>query len=172
MLRLMIPSRLLTLRPASPPTNEPRVSWLARFPALLFASIGLVLCVTACTEVGDPALVLETSFEVPTGPLSFTEHIEPILLDSGCQGCHGSGGGFGGLDTTSAAALRAGGDAGPAVVPCDSEDSYLWQRVRDCEMPASGACLDEAEVATIARWIDQGAQEGFDPSICPDTPVD
>ncbi len=143
-----------------------------RFPSLVSASIGLMLSASACTEVGEPALVVETPFEVPTGPLTFAEHIEPILLDGGCQGCHGSGGGFGGLDATTAAALRSGGDAGPAVVPCDSEGSYLWQRVRDCEMPASGACLDEAQVATIARWIDQGARDEFDASICPDAPLD
>jgi hypothetical protein len=145
---------------------------LPRLNALLFASFAFAVKGFGCTEVGDPALVIETPFEVPAGPLSFAEHIEPILLDGGCQGCHASGGGFGGLDATSAAALRAGGDTGPAVVPCDSAGSYLWQRVRDCEMPATGACLDDAEVAAIARWIDQGAQDEFDASICPDAPLE
>lgn len=126
----------------------------------------------ACTEVGDPALVIERPLEVPSGPLSFSEHIEPILQDMGCIGCHGSGGGFGGLDATSAATLREGGDSGVAVIACDSAASWLWQRVRDCEMPASGGCLDDLEVATIARWIDQGAQDTFTPGTCSNPPLD
>ena len=136
------------------------------------ASLLATLVFASCTEVGDPALVIERPLEVPSGPLSFTAHIEPILQDTGCVGCHGSGGGFAGLDTTTPEALRAGGDTGAAVIPCDSAASLLWQRVRDCEMPASGGCLDDIEVATIARWIDQGASGIFDAQICDDPPLD
>lgn len=127
---------------------------------------------TACTEVGDPALVIEHPLEVPSGPLSFARHIEPIFQDNGCIGCHGSGGGFGGLDVTTAAAVLEGGDGGPAIVPCDASASWLWQRVRDCEMPATGGCLDDIEVDTIARWIDQGGRDAFEVGVCPDPPLD
>lgn len=154
------------------PSKSPWSRQLAKGIALRAATLALALSATGCTVAGDPALVIETAFEAPTGPLSYAEHIEPIMRNGGCQGCHGSGGGFGGLDATNAAALRAGGDTGAAVIPCDSEGSYLWQLVRDCEMPTSGACLDDAEVATIARWIDQGAHDVFDAGICPDAPLD
>lgn len=126
----------------------------------------------ACTEVGDPALVIDLPVTVPSGPLSFETHIEPILRDGGCMGCHGSGGGLGRLDVTTSATIRNGGDGGPAVIPCDAEASWLWQRVRDCEMPAAGGCLDDLEVATIARWIDQGAQDVFTEGLCPNPPLD
>lgn len=143
-----------------------------RSPSSILTALPLVLIPMACTEVGDPALVIEQPLEVPSGPLSFAEHIEPILQDSGCIGCHGSGGGFGGLDVTTPGSILEGGDGGPAIVPCDASASWLWQRVRDCEMPASGGCLDDIEVETIARWIDQGARATFEAGICPDPPLD
>lgn len=138
----------------------------------ILATLPLAIASTACTEVGDPALVIEQPLEVPSGPLTFAEHIEPILQDNGCIGCHGSGGGFGGLDVTTANAILEGGDGGPAIVPCDASSSWLWQRVRDCEMPASGGCLDDIEVDTIARWIDQGGRATFEAGVCPDPPLD
>lgn len=126
-----------------------------------------------CTDIGDPALMSEV--RAPVGPLSFEGHVRPILLGNGCLGCHPAGGGQGGLDLSSPEAMKRGGQSGqPAVVECEHAQSWLWHRVRRCEMPATGYpdCLDTLEVATIARWIDQGARVAFEPGACPDAPLD
>lgn len=139
--------------------------------------VGGLLSAPACTEVGDPRLMaepIEVDPEdlVPDGPLSFAEHILPILQEAGCAGCHGAGGGTAGLDTTSAEGLQAGGGQGPGIVPCDHEASLVWRRVDRAEMPAVGPALDDVEVLTIARWIDQGGQATYQPGLCPDAPLD
>lgn len=137
----------------------------------MFSALTITLA-AGCIEVGDPALMVEEPLEGPSGPLTFAAHIEPILRDNGCIGCHGSGGGFGGLDVTTPDAILEGGDRGPAIVPCDADQSLLWQRVRDREMPALGRHLDAVELDTIARWIDQGGRAVFEAGVCPDPPLD
>lgn len=141
----------------------------------------LVVCglgaATGCTEVGDTRLMseaIEVDPEelVPDGPLSFAEHIQPILLEAGCAGCHGAGGGTAGLDATSAEGLQEGGGQGPAIVPCDHTASLMWRRVERGEMPAVGPALDDVEVLTIARWIDQGGQASYQPGLCPNAPLE
>jgi len=131
------------------------------------------LAAGACLDVGEPALVEEPiTAVVPSGPLSFAAHVQPILEDHGCPGCHVAGGGSGGLDATSLEGLLAGGDSGAVLTPCDPEGSYLYRRVRDGEMPQIGALLDEIEVATIAKWIAQGATATFIEGTCDDPPLD
>lgn len=134
----------------------------------------MIVLGSACTDIGDPAL-MEAELEVPSGPLSFEAHIKPILLDAGCLGCHFAGGGSGGLDASTPEGLKRGGASGrAAVVECDHRRSYMWERVRWCEMPFPGFpnCLDDLDVATIARWIDQGGRETYVEGLCPDAPLD
>ncbi len=132
------------------------------------------LAASACINTGDsPYTQREELTAVPSGPLSFSEHVLPIFQRHGCTGCHGAGGGTAQLDTTSAAGLAAGGRSGAAVSPCAASDSLLQTRLADCSMPpAQGACLTRVELDTVARWIDQGAAATFDAGICPDPPVD
>jgi len=136
---------------------------------LPFAAVG------ACLDVGDPYLTSD-ELAVPTGPLSYDEHIKPILLEAGCLGCHfAGGGGSGGLDASSPEGLQRGGESGrAAVVPCEHKGSYMWERVRWCEMPFPGYpnCLDTLDVAIIARWIDQGGQATYEAGLCPDAPLE
>ena len=42
----------------------------------------------ACLDVGDPYLVSD-ELAVPTGALSYEQHIRPILIDAGCLGALG-----------------------------------------------------------------------------------
>lgn len=149
---------------------EPRGRHFGRWGVALGA---LQVALLACTDIGDPALMDEV--RAPSGALSFEHHIRPILLEHGCLGCHPAGGGQGGLDLSSPEAMKRGGASGqPAVVECEHARSWLWHRVRRCEMPATGYpdCLDGLAVATIARWIDQGARATFEPGACPDAPLD
>ncbi len=139
------------------------------------AITSIVLASSACTDIGDPYLMSDEP-PVPSGPLSFEQHIKPILLDAGCLGCHYAGGaGSGGLDASTPEGLQRGGVSGrAAVIPCEHTKSYMWYRVHWCEMPFPGYpnCLDELEVATIARWIDQGGAATFDAATCEDPPLE
>lgn len=136
---------------------------------------GLAIFTSGCLDVGESYLNSD-ELNVPTGPLSYEQHIKPILLEAGCLGCHyAGGGGSGGLDVSSPEALSEGGDSGrAAVVQCEHTKSYMWERVRWCEMPFPGYpnCLDELDVAIIARWIDQGGQATYVEGLCPDAPLE
>ena len=88
----------------------------------------------------------------------FERDVAPILVMS-CVGCHNHTEPSGGLDLTTIAALRKGGDSGAAVVPGDPEASYLIERVKNGEMPPpdQASPLTEAQLATLRAWIDAGA---------------
>lgn len=96
-------------------------------------------------------------------PVSFEHEVAPILT-ANCTRCHG--------DTQAAANLRLntfnmiarGGRSGVPVAPGVPARSGLIIKlvIEDAQlrMPKGGAKLEDAEIMTIARWIEQGA--GFD----------
>jgi mono/diheme cytochrome c family protein len=96
----------------------------------------------------------------------FEKEIRPLLA-AHCLQCHGgaAGGGVakteGGLSLTSRAALLHGGDDGPAIVPGRANESLLIRSVRhegDFSMPPKKEPqLTTAEIAALARWVDEGA---------------
>src|SRR5690606_16975701 len=54
--------------------------------------------------------------------------------------------------------MTAGGDSGPSIVPGDAQGSYLFQRIRDGEMPPGELHkLTPEQIDTVRRWIDAGA---------------
>src|SRR5262245_4468144 len=90
-------------------------------------------------------------------PLTFEQHVRPILR-AHCLECHGEGRKLrGGLDLRLRRFAVAGGDRGPAVVPGKPADSLLYARVRDHEMPPGKVKLSRDDVARIERWIAGGA---------------
>src|SRR5262249_25545033 len=62
----------------------------------------------------------------------------------------------------SAAAARAGGESGAAIVPEKPEESLLWEKVSQNEMPPKKP-LDDSEKKILERWIAGGAKWGTDP---------
>jgi dipeptidyl aminopeptidase/acylaminoacyl peptidase len=65
---------------------------------------------------------------------------------------------------TDFATLLKGGESGsPAVVPGDPKKSYLLEQITPAEgkadMPKDAPPLGATEIATIARWIEQGAKD-------------
>ncbi|QEH35169.1 Planctomycete cytochrome C [Aquisphaera giovannonii] len=88
----------------------------------------------------------------------FETEIRPLLATS-CMGCHGAGKQKGGLRLDSKAAIVAGGDSGPAVVPGRPGESLLVEAVNyasdDLKMPPNGQ-LNEAQRAALSRWIAMG----------------
>ncbi len=90
--------------------------------------------------------------------LLFERQIRP-LLKARCFSCHGEGEELAGqLDVRLVKSLLTGGDSGPSVVPKQRDDSPLYQRIRDGEMPPDGlAGFTPQQVELIGRWIDAGA---------------
>jgi len=97
--------------------------------------------------------------------LTYQADIKPIL-EAKCVSCHVPGGaGYekSGLRLDSQEALMKGTKFGPVVVPGSSVSSTLYRLVSgqadpSIRMPHGQAALPEADVATIAAWIDQGAK--------------
>jgi hypothetical protein len=92
--------------------------------------------------------------------ISFSGDVRPLFARHGCTNCHG---GSGGLSVATVAALLAGGNSGPAVVPGDGSGSILIQKLLPApsfgsRMPRGGPFLPDSSIALIRTWIDQGAQ--------------
>lgn len=119
---------------------------LSGLTCLLFLGYASVACAdSAATSPQDQVL--------------FEKGVRPILK-SACFHCHGeSGKKEGELDLRLARLMVQGGDSGPSIVPGNRNDSLLYQRVRDGEMPPDKAHrLTPQQVETIGKWIDSGAK--------------
>ena len=85
------------------------------------------------------------------------------LLTAHCYDCHGPEKAKSGLRLTTRASAFAGGDSGePVIVPGQSSQSAMIQRLTSTDeeemMPQKGDRLAPDEVALLARWIDTGAE--------------
>jgi Planctomycete cytochrome C len=97
--------------------------------------------------------------------VTYQANVKPII-DANCVSCHVPGGaGYekSGLRMDSREALLKGTKFGVVVVPGSSVSSTLYRLVSgqadpSIRMPHGQAALPEADVATIAAWIDQGAK--------------
>ena len=101
----------------------------------------------------------------PPPPVSYAREVAPILAMH-CSGCHG---GAGGLSTRNHARLIAGGNLGPVIVPGDPGRSLILHFIKGLRgeqrrMPPGGAPLNETQVATLARWIGEGAKHDGEPA--------
>src|SRR5439155_24763331 len=88
----------------------------------------------------------------------FEAKIRPILVDN-CQSCHGTEKQKNGLRLDSAAAIRQGGESGPAISPGEPDKSRLIAAVRqtgELKMPPKGKLPDEA-IAALTEWVKLGA---------------
>lgn len=98
-------------------------------------------------------------------PLTFQANIKPIL-EANCMECHVPGGkGYekSGLRMDSYEALMKGTNFGAVIVPGSSVSSTLYRMASgqvdpSIRMPHGEGALPDADVATIAAWIDQGAK--------------
>lgn len=97
----------------------------------------------------------------------FESKIRPVLVGE-CYSCHSAeaatkGKLRGGLLLDSRAAIRQGGDSGPAVVPQHPEKSLLLSAMKheEFEMPPKGK-LAESVIADFEKWIQSGAEDPRD----------
>lgn len=125
-------------------------------PQLPFATTGVVV-ISAILTSATP------SYAQPKGEkVDFAHDVVPIFKAK-CAGCHTNGTYKGGLSLdTRESMLKA-----KAVVPGKAAESELYLRItsKDPElvMPQKSFPLDEKQIATIKKWIDEGAvwEAGF-----------
>ncbi len=104
------------------------------------------------------ALAALQSPQLAGAELTFEKDIRPILK-ANCFQCHGEDGETkGGLDVRLRRFLVKGGEDGPAIVPGRPLESKMFQLVSEGEMPKGKKHLAEKDIATIGRWIEQGAR--------------
>ncbi|MCB1867124.1 MAG: hypothetical protein KDI43_00980 [Gammaproteobacteria bacterium] len=97
-------------------------------------------------------------------PVSYGADIKP-LIDRYCMECHakeGEGAKASGFVVDSYDSVMKGTKYGPVIVPGDSLSSSLYLLVAgkvhsSIWMPHGRKPLEEREVATIERWISEGA---------------
>ncbi len=95
--------------------------------------------------------------------ISYQRDVEPIFR-ARCQGCHqGAKKGGDYLMTSYAALMTAGESEQAAVVPGKPDESYLIELITPSDgvasMPQEGDPLSERDIATIRKWIQQGAND-------------
>lgn len=111
-----------------------------------------------------PAPLLSTAPAAPLKPgdIVFSSDVAPILVEK-CGKCHGDRDPENNFAITTLASLVKGGRTGPAILPGKSEESLLVKKLRGAgiegqRMPLNAPPLPEDTIATIAKWIDQGAR--------------
>jgi len=98
-------------------------------------------------------------------PIEFNRDVRPILSE-GCFNCHGpnSANRQAGLrlDVPESPLEDRGRYGGPAIVPGSPDDSPLIRRITEesarARMPRGKDPLTAAQIDTLRRWIDQGAE--------------
>ncbi len=94
--------------------------------------------------------------------VSYHKQIKP-LFEAKCITCHDSESHKGGLDMSSVAAMRKGGeDAGPSIISGKPDSSPLVQYIRGLkkpQMPMRKKPLTEAELHLVRQWIAAGAKD-------------
>jgi mono/diheme cytochrome c family protein len=101
--------------------------------------------------------------ELPAGAVSFVKQVAPIL-NSRCGNCHVRNA-RGMFSMSTYEALMKGPPAGKVVFPSNVDGSDLIVKVKDKEMPPSGAGIPDAELATLTKWVAEGAKfDGPDPT--------
>ena len=121
------------------------------------------LVLTTMTFLGVQAAISAETIPDPStandaNSLTFERDIRPILR-AHCLDCHGAvDEKDGNLDLRLVRFMVTGGDSGTAITLGDPGASLLIQRVRSGEMPPGEAKVTPAELATLEKWIAEGAK--------------
>lgn len=94
------------------------------------------------------------------GKVDFERDVLP-LFKAHCFSCHGETKPKGKLRMDSKELAMKGGTSGASILPGKGKDSYLVKRMKgeggEDRMPLDKPALSPEQIATIARWIDEGA---------------
>ena len=106
------------------------------------------------------AMLATVTAQTPDAVQQYEKQVRPVLRER-CISCHGALRQEGGLRLDTASLLHQGGASGPAVLPTQTEDSLLIQRVQATDpeqrMPPEGAPLTPAQIQALRDWIAAGA---------------
>ena len=96
------------------------------------------------------------------GEVSFAAAVAPVLLEH-CAGCHDADQPEANLSMVSLDRLLRGGRGGPPIVSGKGADSLLIKKLKGAgiegqRMPLGKPPLAGSVIATIEKWIDQGAK--------------
>src|SRR5579862_2994598 len=107
------------------------------------------------------ALAAQLVAQQPAANVDFASDVQPILKKA-CYSCHAGSDPQGQLHLDiKAMAMKGGASGRPAIIPGNSKDSTLIQRVIGAEgvnkMPLVGTPLSPEQIAVLRNWIDRGA---------------
>jgi hypothetical protein len=126
--------------------------------ARTLASFGLGCALVLCAVI-SPVAQAPPSQPSPSA-IDFAADIQPILAAK-CLSCHGEALKLSRLDLRTRESALTGGNRGPALVPGNAEQSRIYRHVSGLEtpaMPMTGTPLTPAQIASVKRWIDEGAR--------------
>ncbi len=112
------------------------------------------------SPTGSAGASLIAAHPQSSGEGTFARDVRPILA-ARCYACHGSQLQQNGLRLDSLVAILKGSENGSVVIPGDSEKSPMVRRILGLdrpEMPYGSPPLSASEVASIRKWIDDGAR--------------
>jgi hypothetical protein len=122
-------------------------------------AVGAIVVWLACRAPADErANPVNPATADPAAVEFFERAVRPILVER-CQTCHGATKAKGHLRLDSRAAVLAGGESGPAIVPKAPGDSLLIDAINYGalhQMPPKSK-LPAEEIATLTRWVELGA---------------
>jgi len=107
----------------------------------------------------SPVLILLAAACATAQTVDYAKQVQPIF-DSNCTGCHKGSAAPVGLQLDNPTAVFHGSTNGKVIVPSDSKNSLLIQRISDTtgdQMPPAGP-LSKAQIKIITDWVDQGAK--------------
>lgn len=124
------------------------MNWTTRFALAIYACLIISLADPRPLAAAEPQAASTLTFERDVRPI-FRTH---------CFQCHGEGDETKGrLDLRLRRLALKGGDSGEAIVPGKIDESPLYERIANGEMPPGKKKLTPQEVALIGRWIAAGA---------------
>ena len=98
------------------------------------------------------------------GAPQFERDVLPILT-AHCLKCHGREARKASLDLRTMVLLSHGGENGQVVQAGSTEESPLFERIRDRSMPPKGELpLTDAQIDVVRRWIESGASAAENPA--------
>jgi hypothetical protein len=136
----------------------------------IIAAMKIILRVTTCVWVATLWVGIQARPQnvpdgqaagTPLATIEYQQHVHTILAAK-CLSCHSAERRSGGLSLAAYADALEGGRSGAAIRPGSSTESLLMMRVIGevgPPMPLGRPALSPGEIATIRRWIDEGARE-------------
>jgi len=119
-----------------------------RYPERILTFAAILLSAGVSANAASPA----------SDSVLYERDVRPIFK-AHCFHCHGEAGEKkGGLDLRLKRLILQGGESGPAIAAGQRDESRLFKLISSGKMPPEDKVLSAEEIATIGRWIEQGAR--------------